>query len=184
MDKNTLRKICLKRLKSSPKAGRYAKDKQLSKRIARLIWKHEPKSILFYLPLAMEVDLMGLLGSARKKVKVLVPFVEGESFKMVQYRYPLERNSFGILEPKAHNLAVKNVDMIIVPVVAMDGKMQRVGFGKGMYDRFYDSLYKKPIVIFVQRESCKSRKALCDVYDIRGDYYLSSKERQSNRVLS
>jgi len=176
MGKQRFRKECLQRLRASPTHLRYAKDKKIAQKIEKILEKHQPKSILFYLPMRMEVNLQTLMHKYKKKLKVFVPFIEEESFKMVEYRLPLEKNSFGILEPKAHFLAQKKVDLIIVPVVGIDRNMQRVGFGKGMYDRFYERLRKKPIVVFVQREACVSPKKVCDSYDIQGDYYVTSKE--------
>ncbi len=176
MGKQRFRKDCLKKLKASSSSLRYAKDKKIAKKVEYIIERVKPKTILFYLPMDLEVNLVSLMDRYKKKLKVFVPFIEEESFKMVEYRLPLEKNSFGILEPKAHNLAQKNVDLIIVPIVGIDRNMQRVGFGKGMYDRFYEKLRQKPIVVFVQREACVSPKKLCDSYDIQCNYYVTSKE--------
>ena len=180
MGKERFRKACLKRLRSAAVVSRYAKDKKISQKIEKILLKERPKSILFYLPLTLEVNLNSLMSKQQKKLKIFVPYVEKESFIMVDYRLPLEKNSFGIYEPKAHNLARKNVDLIIVPIVGIDKNMQRVGFGKGMYDRFFAACTKnsakKPIVVFVQREACISRDKICDSYDIKCDYYVTSKE--------
>ena len=176
MGKQRFRNGCLKKLRASPVHLRYAKDKKIERKIEKILKKYNVKSILFYLPMDIEVNLQSLMHKYKKKIKVFVPFIVKESFKMVEYRLPLEKNSFGILEPKSHNLAQKNVDLIIVPIVGIDRDMQRVGFGKGMYDRFYERLRKKPIVVFVQREACVSPKKICDSYDIRCDYYVTSKE--------
>ena len=177
MDKQTFRKACLKRLRRSAKhPNHYGKDKKISQKLAKILEKEKPRTILFYLPLDLEVDLKMLMLRMKKKCKILVPFIVEESFKMVEYRLPLEKNSFGIFEPKADNLAQKNIDLIIVPIVGMDKHRQRVGFGKGMYDRFYEKLSPKPVVVFVQRDGCTSREKLCDSYDIRCHYYLTSKE--------
>lgn len=180
MDKQQFRRGCLKRLKNSPPFLKYAKDKKISLKIKTILEKEKPKSILFYLAMDLEVNLHSLMQTYQKKSQVFVPFIEEESFKMVEYRLPLEKNSFGIYEPKAHNLAQKDVDLIIVPVVGIDRNMQRVGFGKGMYDRFFAKLHKKPIVIFVQREACMSPYKVCDNYDIKCHYYVTSKEIRKN----
>jgi 5-formyltetrahydrofolate cyclo-ligase len=95
---------------------------------------------------------------------------------MVQYRLPLKRNSFDIYEPPNSKKVQKKVDMIIVPVVGVDGDFKRVGFGKGMYDRFFEKLQKKPIVIFVQREKCFTSQKVCDSHDIYCDYYVTPKD--------
>jgi len=177
VDKRTFRSYCLKMLKDRSLKKNRSIDKNIEKNIEKIIKIHNPRSILFYLPLKLEVDLTPLLKKYRKKLKILIPKVEKESFKMVEYRLPLEENNFKILEKKFSSNAEKKVDMIIVPIVGMDANMQRVGFGKGMYDRFFDSLKKKPIVVFVQRYPCLSCERLCDKHDIYGDYFVTSKEK-------
>lgn len=176
MDKKSFRKNCLKRLKNSCENRKYINDKLVTQKIGLVIKEHKPKSILFYLPLPLEVDIQSLLRIYRKKLKIFTPYIVGESFKMVQYRLPLRCNSFNIYEPSNSKIEYKRVDMIIVPVVGVDGNFKRVGFGRGMYDRFYEKLQKKPIVVFVQREKCLTRKKITDGYDIRGDYYITPKE--------
>jgi 5-formyltetrahydrofolate cyclo-ligase len=146
------------------------------KKLEKVISFHKPKSILLYIPMKVEVDLQKLLKKYRNKIKIFVPFIDGESFKMVQYRLPLRRNSFMIYEPPNSKKVQKNVDMIIVPIVGIDGDFKRVGFGKGMYDRFYEKLQKKPVVIFVQRVKCMTQDIVTDSYDIHANYYITPKE--------
>jgi 5-formyltetrahydrofolate cyclo-ligase len=179
MVKRELRAFCLKKLLEESKKNSYYKDKLISKNLSTLIKRLKPKTILFYLPLELEVDLRGLMQELkRKKIKVLLPKVQKESFKMVEYRLPLEENSFKILEPKS-SYAYKRVDLIIAPIIAMDADKRRVGFGKGMYDRFYERLGKKPKVVFIQRVPCLSKSSVCKEHDIACDYYISSKEKKS-----
>jgi len=176
LDKKSFRKECLNRLKGLPKNRRYIYDKLVTKKVESVIAYHQPKSILLYLPMSIEVNLQNLMSVNRKKLKIFTPFIEGESFKMVQYRLPLKRNSFDIYEPPNSQKVYKRVDMIIVPVVGVDGDYRRVGFGKGMYDRFYEKLKIKPVTVFVQRVKCKTQKKVTDSYDIRADYYITPKE--------
>lgn len=178
MDKKNFRRDCLKRLKHVPKNRRYIYDKRIIKLLESVIRLHQPKSILFYLPISLEADIRQLIQKERKKLNIFVPFIEGESFKMVRYRLPLKRNSFNIYEPSNSHLVQKRVDMIIVPVVGVDGNFKRVGFGKGMYDRFYEKLPQKPVVVFVQRAVCQTDKKITDSYDIRADYYITPKKIQ------
>jgi 5-formyltetrahydrofolate cyclo-ligase len=51
---------------------------------------------------------------------------------------------------------------------------KRIGFGKGMYDRFFDRLGYKPIMVFTQLILCKSEKILSDNYDIQADYIITN----------
>jgi 5-formyltetrahydrofolate cyclo-ligase len=176
LDKKSFRSDCLKRLKSIPDGRRYICDNLISQKVEKIINYHKPKSILFYLPMTMEVNLQTIMKRYRKKLKIFTPFIEGESFKMVQYKLPLKRNSFDICEPPNSRKVYKKVDMIIVPVVGVDGAFKRVGFGKGMYDRFYEKLKNRPVTVFVQREKCYTKKIVTDFYDIHADYYITPKE--------
>jgi 5-formyltetrahydrofolate cyclo-ligase len=174
MNKIKLRKKCIKKLKKVSKSNsKFSKDKKISQKLETIINSKKIKSILFYLPLGIEADLRKLMLFYKKRLKIFVPFIEGESFKMVEYRLPLKKNGFGILEPASSRFMQKEVDLIVVPVVGVDRNLQRIGFGKGMYDRFYEKLKSKPIVIFVQRVKCFTKKRITDAYDISADFYIT-----------
>ncbi|RAJ06842.1 5-formyltetrahydrofolate cyclo-ligase [Chitinophaga skermanii] len=50
---------------------------------------------------------------------------------------PLEENAYGIPEPTAgEEVNPLSLDMVLVPMVAFDLQGHRVGYGKGMYDKF------------------------------------------------
>jgi len=49
----------------------------------------------------------------------------------------LVKNKFGIPEPdQGEGVPPENIDLVFVPLLAFDRHGQRVGYGKGMYDRF------------------------------------------------
>jgi len=127
---------------------------------------------MLYLPLKMEINLYPLIQQLRKENKTLyVPFMEGKSFRLVKYRLPLYTKQFGIKEPKdSKQYRIKQIDMAIVPIVGVDRTRRRVGFGKGMYDRFFEK-NKKNIkqVVFVARELCYAKEIVTDHYDVKAD---------------
>jgi len=46
-------------------------------------------------------------------------------------------NEFGITEPEGNEIIAANeIEMVLVPLLAIDKKGHRVGYGKGYYDRF------------------------------------------------
>ena len=135
--------------------------------------KIKNKSILFYLPMDHEADIVPSLYYFRQKCKVYVPFMENVSFKMVAYRLPLKAGRFGIREPRVTKTNIRNIEIIVVPIIAVDKVFKRVGFGKGMYDRFYEKLNKKPIVIFVQPFPIYSNTQVTEKHDIAGDYLVT-----------
>ena len=56
------------------------------------------------------------------------------TFKSWAFSEPLYVNNYGILEPKKTNKEFVP-DLILVPLVAFDKKLNRIGYGKGYYDR-------------------------------------------------
>ena len=99
--------------------------------------------------------------------------MQGDSFKIVKYRLPLQKKRFNILEPNNSFLKPNRLDLAIVPVVGVDAINKRIGYGKGMYDRFFYRLKYKPKIVFIQLELCKSKEILSDNYDIEADYIIT-----------
>ncbi len=146
----------------------------VSKRVEEIVKIERPSSILFYLPLSFEPNLISLLKKLRRrKVDIFVPFIEEFTFKMVKFRLPLKKSSFGTLESGYSKKRIERVDIVIVPVLGVDHSFRRVGFGKGMYDRFYETLKNRATLIFVQNIGCCSRERVTERHDIRADYYIT-----------
>ncbi|QKF59162.1 5-formyltetrahydrofolate cyclo-ligase [Aliarcobacter lanthieri] len=172
--KSDFRKLCIKRLKSITLFSKYYKNKIVVKNLEKFILKNEFENILLYLPLDIEVDIKPLINSLRKiKKNVYVPYMYGDSFKIVKYRLPLKKKKFGIFEPNNSFLKPNKIDVAIVPIVGIDALNKRIGYGKGMYDRFFYRLKYKPIIVFTQLELCKSKEILSDNYDIKADFIIT-----------
>ena len=170
--KKQFRVHCLKRLAKVSASKRYSKDKKVLQSLYRYISTHKVQSLMLYVPLKAEVNMYPLIQKLRKEQKQLyVPFMEGESFRLVKYRLPLKKKQFGTKEPNdSRQYRRKNIDLAIVPIVGMDVTQRRVGFGKGMYDRFFEKNSKNiKQVIFVARELCYSKEVVTDHYDVKAD---------------
>ena len=174
--KSDFRKSCIKRLEFESLHSKYYKNKIIVKKLEDFIVKSDLKNILLFIPLGIEVDVNPLIKSLRKigKKEVYVPFMQGESFKIVKYRLPLYKKKFGIKEPNNSFLKVKKIDLAIVPIIGVDAIYKRIGFGKGMYDRFFGNLNYKPIIVFTQLVLCKSEEILSNDYDIQANYIITS----------
>ena len=122
----------------------------------------------------MEVNILPLINELRKKriCEVYVPYMVGKTFKAVKYRLPLKKKRFGIKEPNNSNLKA-DIDFAIVPIVGTDETNRRVGFGRGMYDRYFEKLKKKPITIFTQLTLCKSKLEVTSSHDIKADFIIT-----------
>lgn len=173
--KSDFRTYCINRLKFIKKFAKFKKDKIIVHKLFNIIKSEFAKNVLVYIPLDLEVNITPLINRLRRdNINVFVPYMVGDSFKIVKYRLPLKKKKFGIKEPKNSFFKAK-VDMAIIPIVGVDKEYKRIGYGKGMYDRFYDRIDYRPITVFVQRELCKSDKKLSDEYDISADYIITFK---------
>jgi len=175
--KSDFRKRCIKKLKFCSKSSKLNKDKNISKKILEIIKFEKPKNILVYIPLGIEVNIQLLINNLRKNknYKIFVPYMVGNSLKIVPYRLPLKEKKYKIKEPNFSNFKYKvNLDLAIVPIIGTDKSNRRVGFGVGFYDRFFQSLKIKPKVIFTQLCLCKATNILTFNHDIKADYIVST----------
>ena len=94
--------------------------------------------VMLYHPLWDEVDVRPLIESALAKGKhVILPTVKGDDIIPVEITTETQWvvGDFDILEPIAEPYTGK-IDLIIIPGVAFDNNKNRLGRGKGYYDRF------------------------------------------------
>jgi len=74
-------------------------------------------------------------------IKLVVPKTNTGSFTMHHYIWEegqaFEVNKWGIEEPASGELVLaEQLDVVIVPLLAFDRMGNRIGYGKGFYDRF------------------------------------------------
>jgi len=175
VSKKRFRSYCLNKLKFYSRVSNIKKDKEICSTILHIINLHKPKKILVYIPLKIEVNMNYLIKYLRRftNIDVYVPYMKDDSFVAAKYRLPLKRKKFGIKEPNISFSYKKNeFDMIIVPIVGIDNTYRRIGFGAGMYDRFFEKLNNKPITIFTQRKLCKCNNTITSSYDIESNYII------------
>jgi len=184
LTKTIFRINCIKKLKYASTHNKLHNDALLNKKLQKELKRVKHKTILFYYPLPFEADITKSIKKLRQKCDVLVPFMQSTSFKMVPFRLPLSRNEFGIYEAGNSLKNIRKIDIAIVPIVGVDGNLQRIGFGKGMYDRFFEKLKKRPYTIFIQPKICRTNKLICDDYDIACDVLLTPQLEVRNKKMA
>lgn len=100
-------------------------------------------TILFYAPLADELDVWPLLEKLLKSNKVcaLPAFDDATRFYSARHVKNLETDiftgKFGVSEPlsSCEEIPLSQFDLVLVPGVAFDLNGNRLGRGKGFYDR-------------------------------------------------
>lgn len=106
----------------------------LSANLVRLTLELDVKVIASYQPIDGEPDVSEFNAwvSAMGK-SLLLPRVEGESLVFAEGE--TEVGSFGISEPTGKALELSSADLILLPALAVDKSGNRLGKGKGFYDR-------------------------------------------------
>ncbi|MDX1808342.1 MAG: 5-formyltetrahydrofolate cyclo-ligase [Sulfurospirillaceae bacterium] len=173
--KQEFRCYCKERLDKVSNKNNRKRNMLVLKKLWDFIDTIKAKNILLYLPLKSEVDVRELLYKSRNRrgYNIYVPFMEGVSFKMVKFRLPLKSKRFNIKEPNNSFAKCRKIDLAIVPVLGVDGAFRRVGFGKGMYDRFFESLSYKPHIAFVELVDCHTKNKVSEKHDIQADIYIT-----------
>ncbi|NPA55092.1 MAG: 5-formyltetrahydrofolate cyclo-ligase [Epsilonproteobacteria bacterium] len=188
MTKQQARSKCLRILK---KHNRYVFDKLTIQKLLTTLSNKRYKNILLYVNLPFEVSTKQLIVTLRQQKKqIFVPFMQELSFKMVKYSLPLVKKKFNIYEPKNKTKTKHKIDIAVVPIIGIDKNFRRIGFGKGMYDRFFSSLKYKPEIIFTQIYPCIINDNVTQTHDIQANLYISYKifmrrgSRDGNRSIS
>jgi 5-formyltetrahydrofolate cyclo-ligase len=152
--------------------------------LLKLLNELKVKSVMIYNPLPYEPNFYFLKRILVKKYEIFVPFMLGISLEMVKSRLPLiTRGKFGVKEPVSTKIFKKRIDVVIVPVLGVDGNMARIGHGKGFYDRFFASLPYRPIVIFVEIIDNFTNEIITQDFDISGDFYLTPNKIYKKRGI-
>ena len=131
-----------------------------------------------YYPVNFEIDDLGLLKKFEKnKFNISLP-VTKKNFQMDFYRWsfsdPLKVNKYGIPEPDTKNIVYP--DIIMIPLVAFDKNLNRLGYGGGYYDRLIIKLSKKKKImkIGLAFPFQKIDKVPINVYDQKLDYIVTN----------
>ena len=178
MNKFQIRKKILKiRKKNFDKNFKINSDKLISflkKNISNL------KNIGGYYPSNYEIDDLEILDLLEKKnFNILLPIIKKNN-QMNFFKWSnndtLKINKFGIPEPVSSRIFYP--DVLLVPLVAYDGNLNRLGYGGGFYDRYIQKIdkIKKVIKIGLAFSFQKIKSIPINQYDKRLDFIITEKE--------
>jgi 5-formyltetrahydrofolate cyclo-ligase len=138
------------------------------------------KNIGGYYPTNYEIDDLNVLNLLEKKnFKISLPIIKKNN-QMNFYSWsrndPLKINKFGIPEPVSTKVLYP--DILLVPLVAYDSNLNRLGYGGGYYDRYIEKIekIKKIIKIGLAFSFQKISSIPIDQYDKRLNFIVTEKE--------
>ena len=149
-DKGSLRTYYLKLLKEQNKEDVSRKSRLIAEQFWKLPAIQKAQSILFYASMPGEVDTLAMIEKAIFLGKrVALPIVEQNQRKLIptliSSMEDVHKKKHGILEPHLDpdkEIALKDIDVVVVPGLAFDKHYNRLGRGIGYYDRFLSILPK------------------------------------------
>ena len=130
-----------------------SKSKIVTEKLLNSEWFKNSNTIMSYISIKNEIDLQEINESIINSGKTLVlPVIDnnGENMKSVKVDTleNLKEKKFGVMEPDfGEEIKYNRIDLVIVPGVAFDINGNRIGFGKGYYDRFLRGYNGKKIVL-------------------------------------
>jgi 5-formyltetrahydrofolate cyclo-ligase len=125
------------------------KSKAVAGQLEKLPFYREAGTIMFFLSFRSEVDTLGMVrDNLERGSRVLVPKTLPEERSLVPSQLldlegDLAPGYYDIPEPRQEALrpvAPEEIDLLIVPGVAFDLQGNRLGYGGGYYDRFFERL--------------------------------------------
>jgi len=141
--------------------------------------KLNKKIIGGYYPVNFEVDDLVLLKKFEKnRFNISLPVIK-KNFQMDFYKWsfsdPLKINKYGIPEPEKKKLIYP--DILLIPLVAFDQDLNRLGYGGGYYDRLIEKLSKKKKIMKIGLALTvqKINKVPINLYDQKLDYIVTNK---------
>ena len=127
-----------------------------------------------------EIDVVKILKFLENKnYKISLPKIKKKNqmnFFEWSFDDPLSINKYGIPEPISKKIIYP--DVLIIPLVAFDNELNRLGYGGGYYDRYLAKSFKKKriIKIGIAYSFQKLNKIPINKYDIRLDYIITEEK--------
>ena len=142
MKKKEIRKLLKNKRLQLSKDENLKKSKQIKNRLFLMDEFKKAKNILFYVSYNGEVFTHEAIEEALSKKIVVVPISNKNDYSLIFSKLDsfndLEEGAYGILEPKKDlikEISIDKIDLIIIPGIGFDLRGNRIGHGKGFYDR-------------------------------------------------
>lgn len=137
----------------------------------------DAKTILIYNNLQDEVQTNSFIQKWDKTKDFYLPVIVADQIIFRKYTptVKFEQSSIGVMEPIGEDFTDYNkVDLIIIPGVAFDRRKNRMGRGKGYYDRFLSTIKAPKMGICFEFQLFDDIPN--DKNDIKMDYVISEND--------
>lgn len=179
-DKNDIRRQTIARRQSLDDAG--PRSEAITQRLLSEFSIHEGSNWLVYISVRNEVRTNDILQQLlMTSGQVVVPYClsnhELGLFQLSDFSQ-LERGAFGIREPLTDLRAERTVspetlDLVVMPGVAFDRRGNRIGYGKGYFDRLLEKLNADCTKVALAFDCQIVPEIPIEVHDVPVDYLVT-----------
>lgn len=142
IDKKECRDLLMKKRNALTLERREVASKALTENV--LTFCNRFSHVLSFASLTNEIDLSSLNQVLVAQKKLLLPKVEEENLSIFQVNdlSSLIPSKWNVKEPPSHSAPfdLKQIPCILVPGLGFDLEGNRIGYGKGHYDRFLEKM--------------------------------------------
>ena len=151
--------------------------------ILKILKKKKPKEKIVggYYPYNCELDAVKILEKLEiMNFKICLPKINKNKqmdFFSWNSKEPLSINKFGIPEPLSKKILYPNI--MLVPLLAFDKNLNRIGYGGGYYDRYLKKIkkIKDVLTIGLAYSFQKVKKIPTKQHDIKLDFIVTEKDK-------
>lgn len=174
------KKLLRKEIRERKKLYTLEQKKELSQPIFSALEKEElfadAKVVLLYWSMDDEVFTQDFVRKWYKDKTILLPCVDGDDLLLRQYQGEQSMRvgeQFGIPEPIGELFEdLDKIDLMIIPGVAFDKERNRMGRGRGFYDRLLKTIPAKKIGICFDFQFVE--KVPTEDFDVKMDMLIST----------
>lgn len=140
----------------------------------------DSETLMLYIPIGNETSTLEIIEKAHNDRKtVLVPVTDSKTYELSAHRITrdsvFEKGTFSVTEPKEKAVfEASKIDVVLVPGVAFSRDGNRIGFGKGCYDKFLKGT--EAIKVGFCYDFQVTDEFYADSFDIEMDCLITEKE--------
>ncbi len=175
--KKDLRASIKKRKKKAGFLNREIWSKEICLKLENLKEFKEAKKIFIYWSMNDEVLTWDLIQAKSKDKTFILPCVKGRDLELREFQGVKNMNlgeKYNIFEPKGAIVDINDIDLAVIPGIAFDKNLNRLGRGGGYYDKILPQIKGKIPIIALAFDFQIIDELLTEEHDVKVDIILSN----------
>ncbi len=161
---------------SIPSDDRAILHQEITRILLKSVIIKKCKTVAAYLNLPSEVNLSEFIRKAQERGQSVCVPVADKTKRVMEFRdLPVDferqknqtREELMLLTQKKREL--KELECALIPLLVFDSRGNRIGMGRGYYDKFFRNPKTRPLLIGIAYELQKAEKIIPQKWDVRMD---------------